>query len=120
MSLKRQRRKLNSKSQEIQEILAERLNKLCRFLDEEYDVNCGGCCYIAYCLARLLSRDKFKFKVIIYEDYELEENVYTLKEFVGEEGDVLDPYGGDEDAYEECYAELKDLLYKVKKKLEWQ
>ena len=37
-----------------------------------------------------------------------------------EEGDVLDPYGGDEDAYEECYAELKDLLYKVKKKLEWQ
>ena len=54
------------------------------------------------------------------EDYELEENVYTLKEFVGEEGDVLDPYGGDEDAYEECYAELKDLLYKVKKKLEWQ
>lgn len=73
MSLKRQRRKLNSKSQEIQEILAERLNKLCRFLDEEYDVNCGGCCYIAYCLARLLSRDKFKFKVIIYEDYELEE-----------------------------------------------
>ena len=28
--------------------------------------------------------------------------------------------GGDEDAYEECYAELKDLLYKVKKKLEWQ
>ena len=73
MSLKRQRRKLNSKSQEIQEILAERLNKLCRFLDEEYDVNCGGCCYIAYCLARLLSRDEFKFKVIIYEDYELEE-----------------------------------------------
>lgn len=62
----------------------------------------------------------FPEKVKIVEDYELEENVYTLKDFVGEEGDVLDPYGGDEDAYEECYAELKDLLYKVKKKLEWQ
>ena len=44
----------------------------------------------------------FPEKVKIVEDYELEENVYTLKEFVGEEGDVLDPYGGDEDAYEEC------------------
>lgn len=57
----------------MQEILAERLNKLCKFLDDEYDINAGGCCYIAYCLARLLSRDKFKFKVIIYEDYILED-----------------------------------------------
>ena len=54
----------------------------------------------------------FPEKVKIVEDYELE--------FVGEEGAVLDPHGGDEAAYEECYAELKDLLYKVKKKLEWQ
>lgn len=57
----------------MQEILTERLNKLCKFLDDEYDINAGGCCYIAYCLARLLSRDKFKFKVIIYEDYILED-----------------------------------------------
>lgn len=64
---------MNSKSTEIQEILAERLNKLCRFLDEEYDINAGGCCYVAYCLAKLLSKDKFKFRVIIYEDYELED-----------------------------------------------
>ena len=64
---------MNSKSTEVQEILAERLNKLCRFLDEEYDINAGGCCYVAYCLAKLLSKDKFKFRVIIYEDYELED-----------------------------------------------
>ena len=35
------------------------------------------------------------------------------------EPDVQDPYSGDEEAYEDSYIELKDLLYKVKKKLQW-
>ena len=58
-------------------------------------------------------------------DYELTENVFTLKEFADEEEgetmdpDVVDPYSGGGDAYEESYIELKDLLYKVKKKLQW-
>lgn len=51
--------------------MAYRLNNLCRFLDDTYDINNGGCCYIAYCFARLLSRDKFKFKVVVYENYRL-------------------------------------------------
>lgn len=71
---------MNSKSTEVQEILVERLNKLCTFLDVEYDINAGGCCYIAYCLATLLSKDKFKFKVIIYEDYELEDRFSKISE----------------------------------------
>ncbi len=66
----------------------------------------------------------FTEKVKLVEDYHLTENVFTLKEFVeedsDEEVDVTDPYGGDEKAYEECYVELKDLLYKVKKKLSWE
>lgn len=33
--------------------------------------------------------------------------------------DVPDPYGSGDEAYEECYLELKDLLYRVKKKLQW-
>ncbi len=61
----------------------------------------------------------FTEKVKLVEDYGLGDNVYLLKEFVGEEDDVMDPYGGDEEVYEACYVELKDLLYKVKKKLEW-
>ena len=71
---------MNSKSTEVQEILAERLNNLCRFLDEEYEINVGGCCYIAYCLAKLLSKDKFKFRVIVYEDYELEDKFSEISE----------------------------------------
>ncbi|MCH5251459.1 MAG: hypothetical protein J1F22_00670 [Lachnospiraceae bacterium] len=61
----------------------------------------------------------FTEKVKLVEDFGLAENVYTLKEFVEEEGDVADPYGGEEQAYEDSYIELKDLLYKVKKKLGW-
>lgn len=67
----------------------------------------------------------FTEKVKLIEDWGLMENVYTLKEFAEEEEgeslepDVLDPYSGDEEVYEESYVELKDLLYKVKKKLHW-
>lgn len=66
----------------------------------------------------------FMEKVKLIEDYGLSEHVYTLKEFAEEEGeslepDVQDPYSGGEEAYEESYVEIKDLLYKVKKKLQW-
>ena len=67
----------------------------------------------------------FTEKVKLVEDYGLTEHVYTLREFaIEEEGveldpDVPDPYGSGDEAYEESYIELKDLLYKVKKKLQW-
>ena len=62
----------------------------------------------------------FTEKVKVLEDYDLTEHVYTLREFVGLEDDVLDPYGGDEATYEALYVELKDLLYRMKKRLGWQ
>lgn len=62
----------------------------------------------------------FQEKVKLIEDFELPDaQVFTLKEFVDEEGDVMDPYGGDEDAYDAFFLEIKDLLYKVKHKLNW-
>lgn len=67
----------------------------------------------------------FTEKVKLVEDYGLTDNVYTLREYVQEEEgeeldpDVSDPYGNGDEAYEESYVELKDLLYKVKKKLNW-
>lgn len=68
----------------------------------------------------------FMEKVKLIEEFGLTESVYTLKEFAEEEEegealepDVQDPYSGGEEAYEESYVELKDLLYKVKKKLQW-
>lgn len=67
----------------------------------------------------------FTEKVKVLEDYGVTEHVYTLREFVQEEDgkefdpDVPDPYGSRDEVYEECYLELKDLLYRVKKKLQW-
>ncbi|MBO6109010.1 MAG: threonylcarbamoyl-AMP synthase [Eubacterium sp.] len=59
----------------------------------------------------------FTEKVSVLEQFEDALHVYTLREFVGLEDDVSDPYGGDADAYEALYLELKDLLYKMKKRL---
>jgi protein-tyrosine phosphatase len=43
--------------------------------------------------------------------------VYTIKEFAGEFGDVIDPYGGSLIDYEECYIELGRLVKKTVYKL---
>ncbi len=40
--------------------------------------------------------------------------VYSLCEFAGESGEVLDPYGGDEDLYKETAQHLKRLIEKIK------
>lgn len=37
-------------------------------------------------------------------------NLYTLGEFVGVPEDIVDPYGGSEDDYEQCYDQLRGML----------
>lgn len=49
----------------------------------------------------------------VLEAYPEQGEVYTVKEFAGEEGDVLDPYGGDLMDYESCYMELARLIKKT-------
>jgi protein-tyrosine-phosphatase len=39
--------------------------------------------------------------------------IFTLKEFVGEEGDIADPFGRGEEVYAECRDEIKRCLYKL-------
>jgi protein-tyrosine phosphatase len=53
----------------------------------------------------------------VLEDYPDAKFVYTIKEFAGEIGDVVDPYGGSLLDYEECYAELARLVKKTVYKL---
>ena len=45
------------------------------------------------------------------------ENIFTIKEFVNEEGDVVDPYGGDLMDYESCYVDIARLIKKTVVKL---
>jgi protein-tyrosine-phosphatase len=43
--------------------------------------------------------------------------IFTLAEYAGEAGDVVDPFGGDEAVYESCAVELERLLEKVWNKI---
>lgn len=56
-------------------------------------------------------------KIQIMEEFDAKQNVYTIKEFVDEDGDVIDPYGGDLVDYENCYSELYRLVKKSSIKL---
>ncbi|TAH67733.1 MAG: low molecular weight protein arginine phosphatase [Anaerolineaceae bacterium] len=49
----------------------------------------------------------------IRDTYPNAKNVYTIKEYAGESGDVVDPYGGSLVEYEECYIELARLVKKT-------
>ncbi len=59
-----------------------------------------------------------KLKQHIQETFSITENLYTLKEYNGESGDVSDPYGGTLVDYEECYNELTRLIKKTVYKLD--
>ena len=53
----------------------------------------------------------------VMNEFNCTEAVYTVKEFVGETGDVTDPYGGNLIDYEDCYVELSRLMKKTVRKL---
>ncbi|NLK28312.1 MAG: low molecular weight protein arginine phosphatase [Clostridiales bacterium] len=53
----------------------------------------------------------------VLQDFPEVEDVYTIKEFAGEIGDVVDPYGGTLVDYEECFTELARLVKKTFYKL---
>lgn len=53
----------------------------------------------------------------VIENFGYADNIYTIKEFVGESGDIADPYGGTLIDYEDCYVELSLLIKKVVYKL---
>lgn len=57
-------------------------------------------------------------KVKLIEEFEHEENVYTIGEFVGEDTDIADPGGSEEERYKECFDELVLRVNKVIRKLE--
>lgn len=43
--------------------------------------------------------------------------VFTLLEYSGSEGDIADPYGGDDEEYEEAMLEIYDALVDVAEKI---
>ena len=52
--------------------LAFKLNQVCNLLNGLYDINAGGCCYIAYIIAKLLLDDGFaSVKLVILSNSDL-------------------------------------------------
>lgn len=47
--------------------LCKSINKLCDFLDSEYSINCGGCCFIASLLATHLDKLGISYNLIAYD-----------------------------------------------------
>ena len=46
--------------------LFKEINKLCVCLQDEYNINNGGCCYVAACIAEQLELYSIPFKIIHY------------------------------------------------------
>lgn len=59
-------------------------------------------------------------KVKLIEEIGYADNVYTLGEFVGEDTDIVEPGGGEEEKYKECFEELQLRVNKVIQKIEEQ
>ena len=54
-----------------------------------------------------------KQKSLIWETYENAPHVYTVKEYVGESGDILSLHGQPLTVYSQCYTELELLMRKL-------
>lgn len=59
-------------------------------------------------------------KVKLIEEFQYEDNVYTIGEFVGEDADMIDPGGSEDEKYRECFEELLLRVNKVIQKIEEQ
>lgn len=57
-------------------------------------------------------------KVKLIEEFEHENNVYTIGEFVGEDTDLVVPGSGEDEKYKECFEELVMRVNKVIEKLQ--
>lgn len=56
-------------------------------------------------------------KISVLENYDNARDVFVITEFVGETGEVVDPYGGSLIEYEEVYSQLSLLIKKLVYKL---
>ena len=59
----------------------------------------------------------FTDKLKIIEDYGFQGDLYTLKEYIGNDDELLDPYGEEMDIYEACYQDIYTVIKEVVAKL---
>lgn len=57
--------------------LKTELNRLFTFLDKNYNINWGGCCWLTYCLAYNLERLNIPYSLVIYDGEGNSEEAYN-------------------------------------------
>jgi len=57
--------------------LKTELNRLFSFLDKNYSINWGGCCWLTYCLACNLERLNIPYSLVIYDGEGNSEEAYN-------------------------------------------
>ncbi|KNF09728.1 protein-arginine-phosphatase YwlE [Gottschalkia purinilytica] len=57
-------------------------------------------------------------QAILQVDPSSDKKIFTLKEYIGESGDIADPYGQSVNVYKESLNEIKNALQKVLEKLD--
>lgn len=71
--------------------LVRDLNNLCENLDNQYDVNCGGCCFVAYEIAKHLDRFNIEYSLCIANTYPLDK-VAINKEVINKQSNKIGRY----------------------------
>ena len=59
------------------ESLSKAINGLCKYLDEMYDINCGGCCYLAYLIASNLEKLNIEYSLVVHDFFK--KNIEQVK-----------------------------------------
>lgn len=55
----------------------------------------------------------FSEKVKLMEDFGIDNNVYTIGEFIGEDTDMVNPYGADDTQYRSFFEEIQKRVERV-------
>lgn len=61
----------------MNEWVYNKLNELCRVLHDKYSINWGGCAFVAYCIARNLSKRNIPYKVVLFGRITAEDMIRT-------------------------------------------
>lgn len=51
--------------------LFNKLNSVCSILNNDFEINCGGCCYVAACIAKELDTLKIPYSLAIFPDRDI-------------------------------------------------
>jgi hypothetical protein len=82
MSRKLQKRikNLDLKSPSVCKYLSDKLDSFCDHLDKLFYINGGGCCWVAYCLSKLLKQTGFNVSLVVYDIHGFDfENINSIK-----------------------------------------